>query len=219
MIDVNSFLEKFLPLLKVTFGERLWFVGLQGSYARGEATENSDIDIVVILDMLNTEDITVYGKLVETLPERDLMCGFLSGKDELLNWDTAELFQFYYDIRPIIGNLDDLLFLIDDNSIDKAIKTGVCTIYHSCVHNMLYEKSYDILKSLYKSAVFVIQAVYFRQTGNYISHIADLMQAVDKEECDILNTFVNIKNGIEFNFEEKSERLFKWSCRLIKEDE
>lgn len=80
MIDVNSFLEKFLFLLKKTFGERLWFVGLQGSYARGEATENSDIDIVVILDELTTENITAYGKLAEMLPEKDLFCGFLSGK-------------------------------------------------------------------------------------------------------------------------------------------
>ena len=218
MIDVNSFLEKFLPLLKVTFGERLWFVGLQGSYARGEATENSDIDIVVILDELTTENITAYGKLAEMLPEKDLFCGFLSGKAELFSWDTAELFQFYYDTKPIIGSLDDLLFLIDNNSIDRAIKAGACTIYHSCVHNMLYEKSYDILKSLYKSAVFVIQAVYFRQSGDYISHIADLIQAVDKEEYDILNTFINMKNCITFNFMEKSELLFKWSGRLIKED-
>lgn len=218
MIDVNSFLEKFLSLLNGAFGERLWFVGLQGSYARGEATENSDIDIVVILDELSAEDITAYGKLVAILAEKDLLCGFLSGKAELLSWDTAELFQFYYDTKPIVGSLDDLLFLIDDNSIDRAIKTGACTIYHSCVHNMLYEKSYDILKSLYKSAVFVIQAVYFRQTGDYISHIADLIQAVDKEKYDILNTFINLKNCITFNFMEKSQLLFKWSGRLIKED-
>lgn len=218
MIDVNSFLEKFLFLLQKTFGESLWFVGLQGSYARGEATENSDIDIVVILDELSAEDITAYGKLVEMLPERDLLCGFLSGKAELFSWDTAELFQFYYDTKPIVGSLDDLLFLIDDNSIYRAIKTGACTIYHSCIHNMLYEKSYDILKSLYKSAVFVIQAVYFRQTGDYISHIADLIQAVDKNEYDILNTIANIKNGIKFDFQEKSELLFKCSGRLIKED-
>ena len=141
MIDVNSFFSNFLPLLTETFGENLWFVGLQGSYARGEATENSDIDIVVILDMLTAEDINSYGELVEMLPEKDLLCGFLSGKAELLSWDTAELFQFYYDTKPIIGSLDDLLFLIDDNSIDKAIKTGACTIYHSCIHNMLYENS------------------------------------------------------------------------------
>lgn len=218
MIDVNSFLEKFLSLLKNTFGKRLWFVGLQGSYARGEANESSDIDIVVILDKLTVDDIAVYGEFIETFPEKNLLCGFLSGKAELISWDSAELFQFYYDTKPIIGNLDDLLFSIDDNSIDRAIKTGACTIYHSCVHNMLYEKSYDILRSLYKSAVFIIQALYFRQTGDYILHIADLTQAVDKEEYDILNTFINMKNSIAFDFTEKSELLFKWSGRLIKED-
>lgn len=217
MIDVNVFLEKFLPLLKGIFGERIWFVGLQGSYARGEAADSSDVDIVVILDVLNTEDVAAYGKLVETLPEKDLLCGFLSGKAELLSWDTAELFQFYYDTKPIIGSLDDLLFLIDDNSVDKAIKTGVCTIYHSCVHNMLYEKSDDILKSLYKSAVFVIQADCFRQTGNYISNRIDLLKAADREEHNILNTFIKMKSNVEFDFAEKSELLFKWSGRIIKE--
>lgn len=218
MIDVNSFLEKFLSLLKGIFGKRLWFVGLQGSYARGEANESSDIDIVVILDKLTADDIAVYGEFIETFPEKNLLCGFLSGKAELISWDAAELFQFYYDTKPIIGNLDDLLFSIDDNSIDRAIKTGACTIYHSCIHNMLYEKSYDILKSLYKSAVFVIQADCFRKTGNYISHIADLLQAADDEEYSILNTFINMKNSIAFDFTEKSELLFKWSGRLIKED-
>lgn len=218
MIDVNSFLEKFLSLLKGIFGKRLWFVGLQGSYARGEANESSDIDIVVILDKLTVDDIAVYGEFIETFPEKKLLCGFLSGKAELISWDSAELFQFYYDTKPIIGNLDDLLFSIDDNSIDRVIKTGACTIYHSCVHNMLYEKSYDILKSLYKSAVFVIQADCFRKIGNYISHIADLLQAADDEEDSILNTFINMKSSIAFDFTEKSELLFKWSGRLIKED-
>ncbi|MBQ9141799.1 MAG: nucleotidyltransferase domain-containing protein [Lachnospiraceae bacterium] len=32
---------------KDEFGDRLLYVGLQGSYLRGEATESSDIDIMV----------------------------------------------------------------------------------------------------------------------------------------------------------------------------
>jgi len=218
MINIEPFMENFLLLLKSSFGSRLWFVGLQGSYARGEATENSDIDVVVILDELTAEDIAEHGKIIDSLPEKGLMCGFLSGKKELLHWDAAELFQFYYDTKPIIGSLDDLLFLIDDNSIDRAIKTGACTIYHSCVHNMLYEKSKDILNGLYKSAAFVIQAVYFQQTGNYISNNIKLSKAVNKDESDILKTFFNIKNGAEVDFSEKSELLFKWSGRLIAEE-
>ena len=44
MIDTNSLIEKFISALQNTFPDRVCFVGLQGSYARGEATESSDTD-------------------------------------------------------------------------------------------------------------------------------------------------------------------------------
>ena len=47
MIDISAWTDKFLQVLTQNFGERIWFVGLQGSYARGETTETSDIDIYV----------------------------------------------------------------------------------------------------------------------------------------------------------------------------
>ena len=50
MIDITNWMQYFTQKLNETFENRVWFVGLQGSYARGEATETSDIDIVVILD-------------------------------------------------------------------------------------------------------------------------------------------------------------------------
>jgi predicted nucleotidyltransferase len=46
MIDISSWMHNFLKVLNDTFENRVWFVGLQGSYGRGEATETSDIDIV-----------------------------------------------------------------------------------------------------------------------------------------------------------------------------
>ena len=44
MIDINAWMKNFLKSLNETFANRVWFVGLQGSYGRGEATETSDID-------------------------------------------------------------------------------------------------------------------------------------------------------------------------------
>jgi hypothetical protein len=41
-------------------------------------------------------------------------------------------------------------------------------IFHGCVYNILYEESEDILLGLYKSVSFVVQAIAFKQTGNYI---------------------------------------------------
>ena len=63
MIDISLWMDKFLKALTDCFGERVWFVGLQGSYARGEATESSDIDTVVILDTLQCPDIEKYNAM------------------------------------------------------------------------------------------------------------------------------------------------------------
>ena len=199
------------------FGNRVCFVGLQGSYARGEATETSDIDIVVILDVLSASDICIYNEMLDTLQHRELICGFLSGKDELLHWEPSDLFQFYYDTTPIIGSLDELLSLLDKATIERAIKIGACNIYHGCVHNMLHEKSEDILKGLYKSASFVVQAVAFRQTGKYIRHQKELLSVISPDDQAIINTFLKLKSGNTVDFNLLSAALFVWSKKRISE--
>ena len=161
MIDITVWMQNFLQSLNKTFPNRVWFVGLQGSYGRGEATNTSDIDVVVILDELSAVDIKTYNDMLNTLPHRDLICGFLSGKGEILNWEPSDLFQFCNDTTPVKGNLDEVLAIVDKSDVDRAIKIGACNIYHGCVHNMLHEKSEDILRGLYKSASFVVQATFF----------------------------------------------------------
>ncbi len=215
MIEITIWMNQFIKALNETFGDRVWFVGLQGSYGRGEATETSDIDIVVILDELSALDIQTYHAMLDTLPYRELICGFLSGKKEILNWEPSDLFQFYYDTKPIKGSLDDLLLLIDAAAIDRAIKLGVCNIFHGCVHNMLYEKSEESLKGLYKSASFVVQAIAFKQTGKYISHQKELLQIVSADERVVIETFLNLKNEGTVEFNKMSEALFAWSKKWI----
>ncbi len=215
MIEINTWMNKYMEVLNNTFGERVWFVGLQGSYGRGEATENSDIDIVVILDELSASDIEVYNTMLDTLPHRELICGFLSGKGELLNWEPSDLFQFYYDTKPIKGSLKGLLPLLNDEAVRRAVKIGACNIYHGCVHNMLYEKSEEILISLYKSASFVVQATTFLQCGKYIRHQKDLSVAAPASDRVIFETYMTLKNGGKVEFDKMSEILFGWAKSLI----
>ena len=184
MIDITNWMSNFLQTLNKTFENRVWFVGLQGSYGRGEATETSDIDVVVILDELSAKDIQIYNGMLDTLPHRDLICGFLSGKNEIMNWEPSDLFQFCNDTTPIKGTLDEVFALIDENAINRAIKIGACNIFHGCVHNMLHEKSEDILRGLYKSASFVVQAIVFKQTGNYIKYQEELLKVVSSDQTD-----------------------------------
>ena len=211
MVDITVWMDNFVQVLSNTFGKRVWFVGLQGSYGRGEATETSDIDTVVILDALSPADIETYKAMLDTLSPRELLCGFLSGKEEILNWEPSDLFQFYCDTMPIKGSLEELLPLIGKEAVDKAIKTGVCNIYHGCVHNMLHEESEDILRSLYKAASFVVQAIYFRENGRYMRHQRDLLGAVSSDEQVIVETFLDLKSGKAVDFQKMSEALFTWS--------
>ena len=218
MMDITAWMPTFLQTLSETFANRVWFVGLQGSYGRGEATETSDIDIVVILDELSAMDIQTYNDMLDTLSHRDLICGFLSGKEEIMNWEPSDLFQFCNDTTPIKGSLEEVLAVVDESAVNRAIKIGACNIYHGCVHNMLHEKSEDILKGLYKSASFVVQAIAFKQTGNYISHQKDLLQVASSDERDIVEIFSHLKNGGAVDFNLMSEILFAWSKKWITEN-
>ena len=215
MIDMDAWMKNFLQTLNETFTNRVWFVGLQGSYGRGEATETSDIDIVVILDELSAMDIQTYNDMLDTLSHRELVCGFLSGKKEIMNWEPSDLFQFCNDTTPIKGSLDEVIAVVDESAVSRAIKIGACNIYHGCVHNMLHEKSEDILRGLYKSASFVVQAIVFQQTGNYIKHQDELLTIATLKEQPIINTFLSLKNGGTVDFVPMSDALFVWAKQWI----
>lgn len=214
MVDIKSWVLEFTNRVEQIFSDRVWFIGLQGSYGRGEATETSDIDVVVILDELRINDLKVYRDMLDTLPNRELVCGFISGKGELLNWEASDLFQFYYDTTLIKGTLDCLLEKIDRQAIKRAIKIGACNIYHACVHNFVHEKSDDILRALYKSAVFVLQAIWFYETDKYIKSKAELHNAIDPPSA-VLTTALNLKNGADVKFEDMSELLINWAKACI----
>ena len=218
MIDITFWMQNFLTGLNEAFASRLWFVGLQGSFARGEATQTSDIDVVVILDELAAADIQTYHDLLDTLPNRELICGFLSGKQELMNWEPSDLFQFCHDTIPFIGSLDEVMAVIDECAVNRAIKIGVCNIYHGCVHNMLHDKSEDVLRGLYKAASFVVQAIVFKQTGIYIRQQESLLQVVSSDERVIIETFMSLKNGAVADFNLMSQTLFSWAKRWISEN-
>ena len=135
-----------------------------------------------------------------------------------MNWEPSDLFQLCYDTTPIKGSLDGVMAVIDESTVNRAIKIGACNIFHGCVHNMLYEKSEHILRGLYKSASFVVQAIAFKQTGNYIRLQKELLQVVSPDERGIIETFLDLKNGGTADLESMSETLFAWSKKWISEN-
>ena len=164
-MNIQSWMDLFLKELQNVFENRLVFVGLQGSRGRGEGRPDSDIDVVVVLDRLTSADLDAYEGLLDRLPNRELVCGFVSGRQELAAWERSELFQFARDTRPWLGSLDEILPPVERRDIQRAVHSGACGIYHAAVHNRLHDKSVPMLGELYKQAGFLLQAKHFLETG------------------------------------------------------
>ena len=161
-ININEWLNLAIEKLQKTFDENLLFVGLQGSYNRGEATSESDIDLVVILNKLNFEDLKTYRIIINEMPNKELTCGFISGKEELQNWSKADLFQFFYDTKCLVGNLEDIIQPPNIEDIKKSIKTNSETLYHAAVHSFVHSSNFkEDLQNLYKMTFFILQAKFF----------------------------------------------------------
>jgi hypothetical protein len=215
MLNIDLWLTEFQTGLDETFANRIFFLGLQGSYARGEATASSDLDVVVIFDELTPADLQAYGAMLDTLPHRELICGFVSGRRELENWESSDLFQFYHDTVPVRGSLDSLLPKLDAAAVNRAIRIGACNLYHGCVHNLLHDKSEDMVRGLYKSASFVAQAICFRETGRYIRRQSELRDQLSGDDRRIVDTFLHLKSGGTVDFTGMSDLLFRWAKHWI----
>ena len=211
MIELSAWIERYVELVGATFGNRVRFVGLQGSHGRGEATEASDIDMVVVLDTLDPADIAAYDAMLDALDHRELACGFLCGWEELLRWEPSDLFQFCHDTTPLLGSLDDVLARVGPDAVDRAIRIGACNIYHGCVHNLLYEKDADILRGLLKAATFVVRACVYRRTGTFCRRLDALMARADETDLPVLSAWIGVKNGQAVDFGGMSETLFAWA--------
>lgn len=185
-MDISIFMESFKDDLLSLFNDNLLFLGIQGSYGRGEANETSDIDPVIILQQCGKDDILRYRAYIDTLPEKDILCGFISSIDELRAWERADRTQLILDTKPVYRDLAELCPRITSDDIRRAVQQGACAIYHASSHNILHARDWSVLPELYKSTRFTIRMKHYLQTGVYVSAFRELTAVVDEEEKTIL---------------------------------
>ena len=216
MLDIKTWMEAYLQAVRAAFGDRVQYIGLQGSRGRGEAGPDSDIDVVCILDTCSLEDLETYRAAVEPLPERDKLCGFVSGAAELAAWDRADLFQFRHDTTDWYGRLADLLPPEREEDVRRALHTGACGLYHLCCHNFLHVRSRAAVAEAYKSAGFLLQAKVYLEQGVYCRRRAELEQHLTGADLDILRTVQALKAGeCQEDLTTLTDRLLAWSRDMI----
>jgi predicted nucleotidyltransferase len=218
MVEIKQWMEQYKDAVKRLFGGRIQFVGLQGSYGRGEAHEHSDIDVVLILDEVSLEDLKLYKEALVELPHRPLICGFVSGRGELSGWHRADLFQFYHDTTACYGHLEDIISVPDMEDARQALLVGACNLYHLCSHSFLHALGSDMLSMLYKAAFFVLQAKHYVDTGVYIKSRAALAGVLTGRDADVLRRADKLKEGhaSETDAELDVALILRWTSEIIR---
>lgn len=218
-INIDEWLNIAIEKLQKTFDKKLLFVGLQGSYNRGEATSESDIDLVVILKELNFEDLKQYRQIINEMPNKELACGFISGKRELQKWSKADLFQFCYDTKPLFGNLENIIQPPTKDDVKQAVKTGSENLYHAALHSFVHSNNYiEDLQNLYKMTFFILQAKYFVENNIYIKTKNELVECIQGTDKEILNICINKKQLDSANkndLENLYQKLIDWASENI----
>ncbi len=138
MFHIEHYMERLIYELKERFSDRLLYVGLQGSYLRDEATENSDLDVVVIVDGLSAKDLAAYKTIVEALPDSDKACGFICGRKEMASWNPLEICNFVYGTKDYYGKISDFVPTYTKDDVVNFIKLSVGNLYHELCHRYVH---------------------------------------------------------------------------------
>ncbi len=208
--NVRGWLAEMTAKISECFGERLIFIGFQGSFKRGEATSASDIDLVVILDELNIDDLVHYREIVRSMPYSEKACGFISGKKEIQNWSKSDLFQFYYETEALYGDINDLITPPEKEDIKRAVKASSETLFHAACHSFVFDENQrESLTALYKMTFFILQAEFYLKNEHYVPSKRELLTFLSGLDAEILQTCIN-NDFVKENILVLYDKLISW---------
>lgn len=213
MFKTNVYISTLIELLKTTYHESLLYVGLQGSYLRGEATEYSDIDIMVVISDMSVADLAKYREAISSLEDYDKSCGFICGIEELKNWNTLEICHLLHTTKDYYGTLAKLLPEYTENDVRNFVKMSLGNLYHEICHRYIHapkEKNIDKLPYTYRSVFFILQNLYYLDSGKFIGTKKELREVLSGKDRLVLDTAISLAGGTEFDFDEAFDLLFTW---------
>lgn len=209
-MDIDTWMNDLIERLRIGFKERLVLIGLQGSRARGEQREDSDIDVVVIVEDLDADDLALYRSIVQRMPHAELACGFIGSPDVLAAWPRHDVFNLVNDTDIRYGSFD---FMDTEFTAEEAkLAADACAseIYHALCHTAVFEPNMlpDLLQGCLKSVFFGIRAKHFAQTGEFVNSRAQLSKLANDDETKLLQAY----NGdTQMDDQELASRLLRWS--------
>ena len=191
-------------------------MGLQGSYLRGEAHENSDIDIMVIIDNFTLNDMQTYREILKKIGCFEKSCGFICGKDEMQRWNPLEVCQLKFTTKDLLGNLRDYLPPASREDEINYVKISLGNLYHEICHRFIHadrEKNIAKFRGTCKGFFFLIQNLHYLESGEFILSKKELKEKVPAPDRRILE-FSELPDN--YNFDEVISELFGWCQNAFK---
>ena len=219
MVDIRDYILQLAELMKQRIGSRLLYVGLQGSYLRGEATPDSDIDVMVVIDGLGIADMDSYRSVIESLPHFDKSCGFICGKEDLANWNPLEICHLVNTTKDYYGELKALVPAYTRQDVLNFVKLGLNNLHHEICHRYIHagrEQNIEALPGTYKAVFFLLQNLYYLKHGEYIATKAELLRRLDGRDRAVLEQAMELNRGIPHEFADSFELLFNWCKETLR---
>ncbi|MBQ3762192.1 MAG: nucleotidyltransferase domain-containing protein [Clostridia bacterium] len=215
MFDLSKYLDDLILNCRSFFGERLLYVGLQGSYLRGEAHENSDIDVMVILDRFSVRDMDTYREILKKIGFYEKSCGFICGKDEMKRWNPPEVCQLRHTTKDLFGALADYLPPATREDEINYVKLSLGNLYHELCHRYIHadrDRNTAKFRGTSKYVFYLIQNLHFLESGRFILSKKDLKAAVSQEDRPVLE-LADLPDG--YDFDRAFSSLFDWCQRAF----
>ena len=210
MLDVGGYLQKLIGACKNAFGDRLVYVGLQGSYMRNEATDKSDIDVMIVLDDFSVADMDVYREILKNIGEYEKSCGFICGKDEMMRWNPLEVCQLRHSTKDLFGELKDFLPAATREDEINYVKLSLGNLYHELCHRYIHadrKKNIAAFRGTCKGLFFLIQNLHFLESGSFAVTKRDLKTQVSEKDRAILEM---AELPDDFDYDRTFHLVFDW---------
>lgn len=218
MFGIDKYIEDLTGALKSAFGERLLYVGLQGSYLLGEASDDSDIDIMAVIDGLSVADLDAYRKALILVGNYEKSCGFICGKTDLAYWNPLEICHLLHATKDCFGELKKLVPKYSEQDERNYIKLSLNNLYHEICHRYIHaDREYNALQlpASFKQVFYILQHLHYLQSGEFVPTKRELLEALDGDDRRVLEMSMSAQDGID-DFHGAFSLLFDW-CRRTSE--
>lgn len=109
--SISTIMQEFAREMKVLYGEALNSIIVYGSYARGDYTESSDIDVMILV----------------TLPDEKIKLT----TDMVSDYAFDFMMKYGVDISPIVKNVEHFTYWVDNLPFYCNIRDEGAKLYFS----------------------------------------------------------------------------------------